>query len=157
MAQLTLSWRASFAAVTSGLLMEIATRQIQFSQLRLRKDLTMDLTTPFVLALIFAVITAVLDWNRAVHLIKQYGPKGERNPVMRFFIVKNPVLGLIWKIWPIALTAIVGFAKRDVPNFGAKWGDAPGRDYWAAVWIGAALLAGAVSLWGFLNSNGVKK
>jgi len=117
----------------------------------------MDLTSVFVISLIFAVVTAALDWSRAVKLIKQFGPQGERNPVMRFFITKNPALGLVWKLWPIVMDAIVGFVKRDVQNFGAKWGDAPGRDWWALAWIGAALGAGALSLWGYLNSNGAKK
>ena len=116
----------------------------------------MDLTAIFVVALIFATVTTVLDWHRAVALIHQFGPNGERNPIMRFFITKNPVLGLIWKIWPIVLLALVGFLKRDVQNFGAKWGDATGRDWWGIVWILVGFGAGALSLWGYLNSNGNK-
>ena len=116
----------------------------------------MNLSSIFAVALAFAVITAVLDWSRSLRLIKAEGPQGERNPVMRFFITKSPASGLIWKLWPIALTAAVGWGKRDVQNFGVAWGDAPGRDYWALAWIGCALLAGGLSLWGYLNSNGRK-
>src|SRR5215472_7534902 len=97
-----------------------------------RNEAAMNLSGIFIIGLGFAFVTAILDWSRAVHLIKQFGPQGERNPLMRFLITKSPVLGLIYKMFPIVLDALAGWVIfRDVQNIGVEYGNAPGvKDYW---------------------------